>query len=107
MTKWVFTGIAHKTISDENKILTQDERLELAALNISTKHYDTKNDMLDAVIKRCEENKDKPEQSSLHCEECIKSAIQMFNAGYPGDKIIRDYAKYFHKNFPHKGFKND
>ncbi len=56
--KWVFVGVCHIAHPPEY-ILTQDEVLEVAALNISTKHFETKNEMLDAVIKRCEENKDK------------------------------------------------
>jgi len=56
--KWVFVGCCH--ISQPLGYMpSQEEILEVAALNISTKHFNTKNEMLDAVIKRCEENKDK------------------------------------------------
>ena len=55
--QWVYVGCCHRTVHD-GQVLTNDETLELCSLNISTKPYDTKNEMLDAVIKRCKENKD-------------------------------------------------
>ena len=55
--KWVFIGVCHmQTAVDYER--TQNEINELASLNISTKPYDTKNEMLDAVIQRCIDNKD-------------------------------------------------
>lgn len=55
--KWVYIGVCHRTFNP-GEHLTEDEKLEITALNISTKHYNTKNEMIDAVIKRLLENKD-------------------------------------------------
>ena len=49
--------MCHRTI-DPNNPLNQDELLEITALNISTKHFNTKNEMLDYVIHHLEQNKD-------------------------------------------------
>ncbi len=100
MIKWVFVGCCHKTIPSEDYVMSQEDHLEMDALNISTKPYDTKNEMLDAVIRRCQENKDKLiSEPDINCMECIESAIDVFRSGYPGHDIIQRWAKHFHSTY--------